>query len=61
MTMRAITVMGYVCERCSYQWIPKNPDVRPRVCPRCKSAWWDVPLSPEQQQRRAERKAEKTV
>ena len=38
-----ITVMGYRCERCAYEWIPKNFVNEPRVCPKCKSPYWDRP------------------
>ncbi len=39
-----ITVMGYRCERCCHEWIPKNDRI-PKVCPnqRCHSAYWDSP------------------
>jgi len=30
----------YVCERCGHTWLPRSEE-RPRVCPKCKSAWWD--------------------
>jgi len=36
-----ITIMGYKCERCEHEWIPKDPDTEPRVCPKCKSPYWD--------------------
>lgn len=35
-----ISVDGYRCERCEYQWIPRKADY-PKVCPRCKSPYWD--------------------
>ena len=38
-----ITVMGYCCERCSHEWIPRNLEREPRVCPKCKSPYWDRP------------------
>lgn len=38
-----ITVMGFHCERCSHEWIPRRPDSDPRVCPSCKSPYWDTP------------------
>lgn len=45
--MGNILIQGYRCERCDHRWAPRkneNGDYeRPRVCPRCKSAWWDVP------------------
>lgn len=38
-----ITVMGYQCERCDHQWIPRDFDTEPRVCPKCKSPYWNKP------------------
>jgi len=40
--MGKIKIEGYICERCSHKWIPRNSDT-PRVCPKCKSPYWDVP------------------
>ena len=41
-----ITVMGFRCERCGHEWIPRGgPDVEPKVCPSltCKSPYWNKP------------------
>lgn len=39
-----ITVMGYRCERCQHEWIPRGDrDEEPRVCPNCRSPWWNKP------------------
>lgn len=39
-----ITVMGYRCERCGHEWIPRG-DVagEPKTCPKCKSPYWNRP------------------
>jgi len=29
--------------RCGHEWLPRGPDDKPRVCPRCKSPNWDRP------------------
>lgn len=29
------------CSRCGWRWIPKSPNRRPKVCPKCKSIYWD--------------------
>ena len=29
------------CKRCGHEWTPRQTDVR--ICPKCKSALWDVP------------------
>src|SRR5258708_12732 len=37
-----ITVMGYRCERCGHEWVPRRDlSVEPRVCPKCHSPYWD--------------------
>src|SRR5712664_1043313 len=38
-----ITVMGYRCERCTHEWIPKDTSREPSVCPKCKSPYWNRP------------------
>ena len=38
-----ITMEGFLCERCGYKWIPRNKEESPRVCPKCKSPYWDKP------------------
>jgi hypothetical protein len=38
-----ITVMGFKCERCSHEWIPKDINREPTVCPQCKSPYWNRP------------------
>ena len=42
--MSKVLIMGYRCQRCGHEWLPrrnsKNP---PKVCPKCKSPYWDRP------------------
>lgn len=39
-----ITIAGYQCERCAHKWAPRNSGgPKPRVCPKCKSPYWDKP------------------
>jgi len=38
-----ITVMGYRCERCNHEWIPRDTEREPSVCPKCKSPYWNRP------------------
>ena len=35
-----IEVDGFRCARCGHEWVPRK-DEQPRVCPRCKSPFWD--------------------
>ncbi|KKN58818.1 hypothetical protein LCGC14_0548240 [marine sediment metagenome] len=44
--MCKITIKKQKCLRCKYEWYPKPKDGkvnRPRVCPKCKSPYWDIP------------------
>ncbi len=38
-----ITVMGFRCERCTYEWIPRDNESEPKTCPKCRSPYWDRP------------------
>jgi predicted Zn-ribbon and HTH transcriptional regulator len=39
-----ITVMGFHCDRCGHEWIPRGGmDEEPRVCPSCHSVFWNQP------------------
>ena len=29
--------------RCGHEWLPREPGEKPRVCPKCKSPYWDRP------------------
>jgi predicted Zn-ribbon and HTH transcriptional regulator len=40
--MVEIRFKGYRCERCGHEWVPKSKNL-PRVCPNCKSPYWDIP------------------
>jgi hypothetical protein len=41
-----IQIWGWLCERCGHKWVPRDmegePD-GPRVCPKCKSPYWNRP------------------
>ncbi len=39
-----ITLMGFRCERCEHEWVPRGgAEEEPRVCPKCRSPWWNRP------------------
>jgi Zn finger protein HypA/HybF involved in hydrogenase expression len=40
--MGEVTIKGWKCERCKHVWVPREEDY-PRVCPKCKSPYWDRP------------------
>lgn len=34
---------GYRCDRCGHEWLPRDKSQDPKVCPRCKSPYWNTP------------------
>lgn len=38
-----LEVWGYRCERCGHEWVPRRENEEPRVCPKCKSPYWNRP------------------
>jgi len=42
-----IVLKGYRCERCGHEWVPRGNEI-PRVCPKCKSPYWDKPKKKEE-------------
>ena len=42
-----IKIIGHKCFRCGHEWRPKKMDSIPKVCPKCKSPYWDRPKNTE--------------
>jgi hypothetical protein len=40
--MVVLRVWGFECHRCAHSWIPRERGL-PKVCPHCKSPYWDTP------------------
>jgi hypothetical protein len=39
-----ITVMGFKCERCAHEWVPRGGiEDEPATCPKCRSPYWNRP------------------
>ena len=41
---------GYKCNRCEHEWVPREAHALgrdPKVCPKCKSPYWDRPRQGE--------------
>ena len=30
-----------ICKRCEHKWVRRNWDSLPKVCPKCKSPYWN--------------------
>lgn len=41
-SIKEITVRNCKCERCEHSWITRSKEL-PKVCPHCKSPYWNVP------------------
>ena len=41
--MAVVSITGYKCERCAHEWVPRDRVQEPRVCPKCKSPYWNRP------------------
>ena len=41
--MAKIEVEAFTCDRCGHVWSPRNKSAEPRVCPKCKSPYWNTP------------------
>ena len=39
--MPDIMIKGFRCTRCDHEWVPHRTTVRPTLCPKCKSPYWD--------------------
>lgn len=38
-----IPIIGNKCYRCGHEWISSQKNQIPKVCPKCKSPYWDRP------------------
>jgi predicted Zn-ribbon and HTH transcriptional regulator len=43
--MGHIQVEALKCERCGHVWMPRNIKAHPKVCPKCKSPYWDIVIA----------------
>lgn len=41
--MAKIKLDAFQCERCRHRWVPFDIASPPRVCPKCKSPYWEKP------------------
>jgi hypothetical protein len=51
--MAIINIKAFKCERCGHIWLPRDvlekinklDEYLPKVCPKCKSPYWNIPRS----------------
>ena len=41
--MPKLQLWGFRCERCGHDWVPREQEQEPKVCPKCKSPYWNRP------------------
>lgn len=41
--MARVQLTGFICERCGHTWLPRDKEQEPKVCPKCKSPYWNRP------------------
>lgn len=41
--MAKVKLDGFRCERCEHEWVPREGGLEPKVCPACKSPYWNRP------------------
>lgn len=41
--MGRVQIPACQCERCHHVWVPRSAEDEPRVCPKCKSPYWNAP------------------
>ena len=41
--MAKVKLDGYRCDRCEHEWLPRDKSQDPKVCPTCKSPYWNTP------------------
>lgn len=37
---KVLKLHKWKCLRCGHEWTPRQ-EMRPRICPKCKTAYWD--------------------
>jgi predicted Zn-ribbon and HTH transcriptional regulator len=48
MRMVVVAAWGWGCCRCDHEWVPRNTTREPKVCPKCKSPYWNTPRRTQQ-------------
>jgi len=55
-----VLVVGHRCWRCSHEWLSYDKNNIPKVCPKCKSPYWDRErLTPKKENKKTKSKGNK--
>ncbi len=56
LSMARVQLSGFRCERCEHEWVPRDKNEEPRVCPKCKSPYWNTPRKTETDKKKRKEK-----
>lgn len=45
-----VIILGNKCYRCLHKWVQREEE-KPRICPKCKSPYWDKPRQKEKKKK----------
>ena len=48
--MGKIQISANQCERCKHIWKSRDANKEPKVCPKCKSPYWNTPKRASQKE-----------
>jgi predicted Zn-ribbon and HTH transcriptional regulator len=51
--VKMIPILGYRCERCGHERVPREKNHDPKVCPKCKSPYWGTPRASAPKKKKA--------
>jgi predicted Zn-ribbon and HTH transcriptional regulator len=52
-----VLLIGNRCYRCEHEWLSYDKSIIPKVCPKCKSPYWDRPrVKPKQDNKKGKKK-----
>ena len=47
------TVHEFKCLRCNHLWLPRKIGAEPQTCPKCHSAYWNLPRTRPKRDKKA--------
>lgn len=54
------TMTLFLCARCDHEWVPRDVNDPPSVCPACKNPYWNRPrINPDSKQPLAKKRGKR--